>query len=154
MKIDIDLLPGERWRDVPVPEYAEHYAISDQGRAYSKRAGKLLAAHNVGGYQRLSLRADGKIGYFQVHRLVLIAFAPDSELVKGQLPEGLRVFFHDEDHTHCELTNLFAAAKRSDKPAIDGRRYAKRERPSRAKKGKAEPSANVEADGASEDDVA
>jgi hypothetical protein len=137
MKIEIEQLPGERWRDVPVQEYGEHYAISDKGRAYSARSGKLLASHDVGGYQRLSLRVDGKIGYFQVHRLVLAAFVPDSELVKGELAEGLRVFFHDGDHSNCELVNLYAAAKKSDKPAIDGRRFGKRERPSRAKgKGK------------------
>lgn len=69
----------ELWRDAP--GYEGLYRISDQGRVYSLRNRKFLAADtsHPGGYVRYTFSRDNKIYRFLVHRMVASLFVPNPE---------------------------------------------------------------------------
>lgn len=64
-------------RDVPLEDYAPYYLISDTGEVISKRTGlKIKSFNKHHGYQKVKLRANGKMKNVSVHRLVAMAFIP------------------------------------------------------------------------------
>lgn len=68
----------ERWADIP--GYEGLYHISDQGRVFSVRRGKLRKLNDTGrGYQQVTLAKGGRREYPLVHRLVADVFIPNPE---------------------------------------------------------------------------
>lgn len=71
----------EFWKDVV--GYEDYFMVSDLGRVYSKRSGKILKQHtNRKGYMQISTRIGGRKGMvvcFKVHRLVAEAFIKNPE---------------------------------------------------------------------------
>ena len=68
----------EYWR--PIPGY-EEYEVSNLGRVRSLKFGKMkiLKQYEVNGYLRVSLYKDRKQKWFLVHRLVAMAFIPNTD---------------------------------------------------------------------------
>lgn len=100
----------EEWRPVPIPEYAEIYEVSNQGRvrravAYigprkHRPIGTVLKPWIAGkGYFAVSLWCAGKILKRYVHRLVLEAFA-------GPAPIGTESCHNNGDKSDNRLSNL------------------------------------------------
>lgn len=73
----------EFWKDVV--GYEDYFMVSDLGRVYSKRSGKILKQNKKpNGYMQISTKIGGRSGdyiCFKVHRLVAEAFIknPDSK---------------------------------------------------------------------------
>lgn len=101
----------EIWRDIP--GYVGAYQVSDDGRvrslhrllASSVNAGirkpktYLKPGRNNQGRLQVVLCANGEKKRFQVHRLVLLAFA-------GPCPSGFEACHNDGDHTNNRISNL------------------------------------------------
>lgn len=68
----------EYWK--PIPGY-EEYEVSNLGRVRSLKFGKMkiLKQYEVNGYLRVSLYKDRKQKWFFVHRLVAMAFIPNTD---------------------------------------------------------------------------
>lgn len=73
--------PVERWKDVPGYEGA--YRVSDLGRIYSERSGRVLRASR-GRYHYVTLSREGRAKKHYVHTLVAEAFL-------GPRPDGAEV---------------------------------------------------------------
>ena len=68
----------EQWR--AIPGYEGLYEVSNRGRIYSWRRGKLRKLNDTGrGYLQVMLSKDGCRAYLLVHRLVAEAFIPNPE---------------------------------------------------------------------------
>lgn len=69
----------EEWKEIP--NFEKYYSISNYGRLKSfkeKAEGKILKNINKkGGYFSVVLRANGKVRYTRIHRLVAEAFLPN-----------------------------------------------------------------------------
>ena len=101
----------ELWRDVI--GYEGYYQVSDDGRVRSMvrltptatAAGVrtpwrvLRYGRNNQGRLQVTLSREGATRRFQVHRLVLEAFA-------GPCPEGLEGLHNDGNHLDCRIGNL------------------------------------------------
>lgn len=91
----------EFWKDVV--GYEDYFMVSDLGRVYSKRSGKILKQHtNRKGYMQISTRIGGRKGMvicFKVHRLVAEAFIKNPEL-------KCHVNHIDSDRTNNRSDNL------------------------------------------------
>ena len=101
----------ENWRDVT--GYEGLYQVSDDGRVRSLwrltpaavaagvRKPKLVLKYgsNNQGRLQVTLSRDGVTRRFQVHRLVLTAFA-------GPCPAGLEGLHNDNNHLDCRISNL------------------------------------------------
>ena len=101
-QINIDDLPGEKWRDIN--GYEGLYQISSLGRVKSiprqrSRGGILRQTFSGSGYLGVCLCKNGKRRSTQVHRLVAIHFIDNPD----NLPE---VNHKDEDKTNNEASNL------------------------------------------------
>jgi hypothetical protein len=74
----------ESWLPVPVPGLESLYQVSDRGRVYSLRAGKILrpSTSNSGGYPMYMLMVNNRCFPKYAHHLVLEAF--DSPRPPGQ----------------------------------------------------------------------
>lgn len=80
------------------------YLISDDGRIYSLRYGKLIKASNKnnidGSYLAVTLYNDeGQKKFMLVHRLVYMAY-------KGRIPKGLQINHKDENKENNCIENL------------------------------------------------
>jgi len=101
----------EVWRDVI--DYEGLYQVSDDGRVRSLwrllpeatasgiRKPRLILKYgrNNQGRLQVALCKDGVPRRFQVHRLVLTAFA-------GPCPEGMEALHRNGDHLDCRISNL------------------------------------------------
>jgi hypothetical protein len=67
----------ELWKDVE--GYESYYQISNLGRVFSKRRNKILKLNLSSEYVTLSININKKCKFIPVHRLVAIAFIPNSE---------------------------------------------------------------------------
>ena len=79
--------PPEHW--LPVVGWEGLYGISDRGRAYSRRVGRIMKPAPDGyGHLQIMLCRNGKSRPGKIHRLVLIAFAepcpPGMEACHGE----------------------------------------------------------------------
>ena len=80
---------GEIW--LPIKGYEGLYEVSNFGRVRNlnyKGTGmvKILQTHaRLGYYIKVSLRKDGRVRYFRVHRLVAIAFLPPPQSGQTQV---------------------------------------------------------------------
>lgn len=96
---------AERWR--PVPEFPEHYAVSDRGRVRrtkggrGAKAGRILRAteNNQTGYFAIGLSVNNRQHMRYVHRLVLEAFV-------GPCPPGLEGTHRNGKKNENRLSNL------------------------------------------------
>ena len=89
----------EVWK--PIPEY-ECYEVSNKGRVRSNKYGDwrvLKPRPKKRGYYNICLRRDGKSRNFDIHYLVLLAFA-------GPRPEGMFVCHLDHNPSNNCLSNL------------------------------------------------
>lgn len=79
LNVTIDLLTAdEQW--LPVPEFEQYYAVSNYGRIYSIRYGKLIKPGvNQTGYHHINMRVMYSNNSKRVHRLVALAFIPNPE---------------------------------------------------------------------------
>lgn len=69
---------SEQWKDIP--GFEGLYQISDLGRVFSVRRGKLRKLNNTGrGYMQVMLSKEGRREYPLVHRLVAETFIPNPE---------------------------------------------------------------------------
>jgi hypothetical protein len=88
----------ERWK--PIIGYEGHYYISDHGRVWSCRAGRVISPGTTPrGYRVIGLRVDGQARWFQVHRLVLNHFV-------GPCPAGMVACHEDDVPGHNHVSNL------------------------------------------------
>lgn len=86
----------ESW--LPVPGFEDGYAISDQGRLWSRRWARCLTQKsNAAGHWQQSL-SPGKTPRL-VHRIVLEAFV-------GPCPEGMEALHENDDPGDNRLANL------------------------------------------------
>lgn len=91
-----DFFLDEQWR--PVPNYPD-YDVSDYGRVYSHRRGRLLSIHNNQGYCCVNLSNHDGWRQLRVHRLVALAF------ISGHF-EGAFVNHIDGDKQNNHVDNL------------------------------------------------
>ena len=95
----------ETWK--PIPKYERRYEVSNLGviRSLLSKSGKencapkIMKPEIVKGYLRINLWKNGKPKHFQVHRLVILAFA-------GPPPKSKEVNHKDGNRTNCALRNL------------------------------------------------
>ncbi len=66
------------WEPVPIEDYKNFYQISSNGRV-KNRNGRVLKISKQNGYICVTLSYDYKIKRFLVHRLVALAFIPNSD---------------------------------------------------------------------------
>lgn len=66
----------EEWRDVSINK---QYEVSNLGRVRNKRTGHISDDRNNDGYPRVSLRIEGRMKPYLIHRLVAKAFIPNPE---------------------------------------------------------------------------
>ncbi len=66
------------WKPVPIEDYKNFYQISSNGRV-KNRNGRVLKISKQNGYICVTLSYDYKIKRFLVHRLVALAFIPNSD---------------------------------------------------------------------------
>jgi hypothetical protein len=89
---------AEQWRSIP--NFADHYEVSDAGRVRSRHTGHVLHARQNGkGRAQVDLYREGARTTVEVHRLVLLAFV-------GPCPVGEEGCHNDGDHTNNRLSNL------------------------------------------------
>ena len=70
----------EVWKNVTIPNYKELYFVSNLGRVYSIRTGKVLKPKlSRVGYYRVSLANKGCVKVVPIHRLVALAFLSNPE---------------------------------------------------------------------------
>lgn len=96
--LTLDDLPDEVW--LPVPEY-EGYQVSNFGRvkSFKSKMPRIIKPDIGRGYLRVSLSKDDKKKHLSVHRLVALAFIPNSE-------EKTTVNHKDGIKFNCHVSNL------------------------------------------------
>jgi hypothetical protein len=89
---------AEIWREIK--GYEDRYLISDTGLVFSKISNRLLAPKiDRYGYKTVTLCRDGKSKHFTIHRLVAVAFIPNTH--------GLPTVNHkDENKLNNHVDNL------------------------------------------------
>jgi hypothetical protein len=87
----------ERW--LPLPGFESYYDISDQGRAWSRRSGKILKPGFAEGYPMILPQVGGVRRKVYIHRAVAAAFI-------GLCPPGQEVRHKDGIRAHCWASNL------------------------------------------------
>lgn len=89
----------EIWK--PIKDFEGHYQVSNFGRVKSIKFGKeIILKQNIRrGYYYVGLSKNGKVKYFQVHRLVAEAFLPNTD----NLPQ---VNHKDENKLNNNVDNL------------------------------------------------
>lgn len=102
----------EIWKDIP--EYEKIYQVSNLGNvrvldrfvnsaiknnSIVKRKGKILKQYNKGGYLQVTLTINNKRKYYNVQRLVALAFIPNP----NNLPQ---VNHKDENPLNNNVSNL------------------------------------------------
>src|SRR5687767_2871680 len=92
-----DSLPNEHWLEIP--GWCGLYFISDIGRVFSTRTGRILRARNSRGYRVLMLRDAPRKKISTVHSLVMAAFV-------GDRPKGHHINHLDGDKANNHLSNL------------------------------------------------
>jgi len=96
---------SERWRPVPVPEFATRYQVSDHGnvrslpRKHVPRLRALKQCHSTDGYPMVSLSRPDKHKTFVIHKLVAHAFL-------GEQPPGSDIRHLDGDKWNNHIDNL------------------------------------------------
>lgn len=76
--VGMDRCNSERWK--PIIGYEDFYWISDTGKVWSVRSNRCLKPIlTKAGYLRVHLSVDGVVQGYAVHRLVAIAFVPNTE---------------------------------------------------------------------------
>jgi hypothetical protein len=96
------------------------YEISNLGRVKSLRSGRMMKPYDNGkGYQKVELSKDGKVERFYIHRLVAMAFIPNSRPLidtlvnhKDENPGNNRVENLEWCNYNYNLTYGSAQAKR------------------------------------------
>lgn len=83
-----------------IPNYEGLYAITSCGKVWSYRRNKFMVlGHDKDGYPRISLRKNGKVKTYFIHRLVAEAYLPN--------PNNLPYVNHkDEVKKHNWINNL------------------------------------------------
>jgi hypothetical protein len=109
---------SERWR--PIPGYERLYEVSDLGRVFGIKRGRLITGTLLGEYRAVHLSKNGVARWELVHRLVLLAFV-------GPAPEGLEACHADGSRDNNALTNLrWATPKENAADRIRHGRQARR----------------------------
>lgn len=89
------------WKTVIVDGEVYDYEVSENGDIRNKRNGKLLKwSKNSNGYYKVSLRKDGDIKQFYVHRLVGMMFVPNDDATKKEINHI------DEDKSNNHYSNI------------------------------------------------
>ena len=84
-----------------IPGYEGKYAITEDGKVWSYHCKRFIALrYKKLGYVEAALHKDGNCKFYQVHRLVLMTYAP----VEGM--EKLDVHHIDEDKSNNHIDNL------------------------------------------------
>ena len=102
MKEKIEDLIGEEWRDVP--DYEEHYQVSNLGRIKSIKFGKesIIKGQKIGTkkqYLKIKLVRNGKETPLYIHELVMLAFV-------GECPDEMIICHSNDVGIDNKLTNL------------------------------------------------
>ena len=63
----------------PIPGYEELYSVTDSGEIISDRTGKSMTPFDRKGYLNIGLRKDGLRKSYPVHRLIAMAFIPNTD---------------------------------------------------------------------------
>ena len=115
-------LTSEIWREIREDSIQPWYYVSNYGRVYSKLYNCLLRPRLVGhGYLIVTLRAkDNTSADRLVHRLVLMAFDPSSELLQVNHIDGNKLNnFYGNDPFHIDQSNLeWVTSKENNMHAI------------------------------------
>ena len=88
----------EQWKEIE--GYEGLYWISNQGRVKNKNNLIIKSQISNTGYDRVGLFKNGKYGHFSIHRLVALAFIPNSD------PEKTQVNHKDENKLNNIVSNL------------------------------------------------
>jgi hypothetical protein len=88
---------SEKWRDVK--GYEGLYEVSEIGNVRNKKTKRNLSTKNNDGYRAVTLSKNGKANGFLVHRLVAIAFIPNTH-------SKPRVNHKDSNRTNNRVSNL------------------------------------------------
>ena len=89
-------MPKEIWKQ----SILENYEVSNLGRIKNKKTNHIIIPEKEEkGYQRLSIRVNGKKKHYAIHRLVAIAFIPNP-LNKPQVDHI------DNDNSNNKVSNL------------------------------------------------
>lgn len=85
------------WKDIP--GFEGLYMVSNMGDVYSVRRRKALTPDDVRGYKQVTLQSNGNRKRYKVHRLVALAFVPQTE--------GMTIVNHkDENKSNNRADNL------------------------------------------------
>ena len=84
-----------------IPGFEGKYAITEDGQVWSYYSNRFIAWHNTRlGYKEALLSNNGKRKHYQIHRLVMMTYAP----VEGM--NNLDVNHIDEDKNNNHIDNL------------------------------------------------
>ena len=87
---------AEIWRQV---DSFENYEVSNHGSIRNRKTARVLRQHNRNGYKSVVLYSEGRWSRLSVHRLVAVAFIPNS----NNLPQVNHI---DGDKTNNHAENL------------------------------------------------
>lgn len=90
---------NENWKVIHIDNQETHYFVSDHGRVFNSKRGRLLKSNDWQGYERYRLRWNGKYHVLRGHRLVAMAFIPNDNLL-----DTVDHIDHDRKNNH--YTNL------------------------------------------------
>jgi hypothetical protein len=107
----------EKWADIC--DYGDLYEISESGIVRNKQRQKILKSHlSSDGYPSVSLNFKGKRTTFRIHRLVYLAFNPNT-------PRHLTIHHLDHNKLNNHISNLGVIDKRSHSSMHARERVAK-----------------------------
>lgn len=142
----IEDLPNEIWRNIPIEDLSDKYAVSNKNRIKSLR--RICICGNPpheriveerimklkldkDGYQIVCLRNNGKAYYLKVHRLVAMAFIPNplnlpminhkDENKQNNIPENLEwcdAKYNTNYGTNRERAKRFGKDHANSKPIL------------------------------------
>ncbi len=111
------------WKDVI--GFENYYQVSNLGHVYSLRTKKILKNGFSRGYPKVNLSIDSKKTMFEIHRLVAIAFIPNTEnkryvnhingIKTDNRLENLEWVTASENNIHAYNTGLMISLKGADR---------------------------------------
>lgn len=105
-----------------IPGFEERYAITEDGKVYSKRTGKFLRpTSKKGWYLQVVFVKDGKRLPFRIHRLVAEAFLPKEQFKEVNHKNGIKTDNRVENLEWCSRRhNIQHAFTELKRPSAEG----------------------------------